>query len=147
MIFGIVIIAAVILAVIILISVCLSNRGETKEDDIPEPTATADVVYVEPVTPTEEPTPTVEPTPTITSIDITFLGSVTTEFSMDPGDTIQLKGTAYPVDTEATVEWSSSDESIMTVDQTGLVTGVSSGWATVYASCGAITAECRVWVR
>lgn len=144
MIFGGVLVAAVILAVIVLVTVSLGNRAE-KEAEAAQPSE----VIETPAVVTTPPPPTATPTPTanVTSITITFLGSETTEFAMNPGDTIQLKGNPYPLDVNATVEWISSNEAILTVDETGLVTGVSSGWATVTATCGAVSAVCDVWVR
>jgi hypothetical protein len=47
-------------------------------------------------------------------------------------DTFQLKATVYPADAyDPSIRWSSSDESVFTVDQTGLITGVGKGEATV----------------
>lgn len=37
-------------------------------------------------------------------------------------------------ETETTIEWSSSDESIITIDQTGLAKAIESGMANIYAS-------------
>ena len=50
------------------------------------------------------------------------------------GKTIQLKAIVEPENATEGVVWSSSDESILTVDQTGKVTGVKAGKAKVTAS-------------
>ena len=86
-------------------------------------------------------------TPTVTSITISYYDEPKTEFSMDIGGQIPLKSTVYPLDVTAEVTWSSTDESILTVSEDGLVTGVGSGWAKVQATCGGVTAECTVWVK
>ncbi len=44
------------------------------------------------------------------------------------------------------VTWSSSDTSIATVDQTGEVTGIAEGTATITATCGTASATCIVTV-
>ena len=85
----------------------------------------------------------------VTSISITFLGSPLKEFTQRIGaDPIQLKADVYPVEavTTAKLKWRSSDESIITVDETGLVTAVGPGWAEVIAECGGVAASCKVWV-
>ncbi|MBO5278538.1 MAG: Ig-like domain-containing protein [Lachnospiraceae bacterium] len=54
------------------------------------------------------------------------------EYRMKVGETVQMKATVVPDNvTDASVTWSSSDESIVTVDKYGLVTAVAAGSATV----------------
>ena len=63
---------------------------------------------------------------------------------LDMKGTFQLNATVYPEDaTEQTITWSSSDESIATVDENGLVTGVSEGKATIIAAAGGKQAKCE----
>lgn len=62
------------------------------------------------------------------------------------GQDIDLDAVIYPVDSEAVVEWSSSDESIFTIDENGVLTPVSPGTAVVYAKCGGIMTNCTVYV-
>ena len=143
-IFGCVLTVAFIIAVIILINASLGTSGKPAETT-PIPT---DTVAPTP-TPTPVPTPTPTPTPTVTSITITFLGSAITnnEFTLPIGTNIDLDASIYPVETEATVSWRSTDESICTVDSDGVVTPVSAGWGSVIAECGGVAAEVRVLVR
>lgn len=141
-IFGCVLVVAVIVAVIVLISASL---GVANKEAVPTPTPTEPADTPEP-TPTPTPTPTPSPTPTVTSITITWAGTPKTEFAQPMGQTIDLDATVYPVDVDARVEWSSSDESIFTIDDDGVLTPVSPGTATVYAKCGAIMANCIVYV-
>ena len=42
---------------------------------------------------------------------------------------------------DKTIVWTSSDETIATIDQTGMVTGKSLGQVTFYASCGGVTSS------
>ncbi len=138
LVFGLCLIAAVIIAVIVLITTTINGEYVTAT---PTPSA------VESVTPTPSPTPTPTPTPTVESITITFYGDARSEFATNVGNTTQLGATIYPLGIEGTIEWSSSDESILTVDENGLVTAVSVGTASVIARCYNGAAECKVWVR
>ena len=70
-----------------------------------------------------------------------------TSLKLYDGDTYQLTATVKPKDaTDKTVVWSSDMSSVATVDQTGLVTGVSAGTATISASAGGKVAKCTVTV-
>lgn len=143
-IFGAILLVAVVVSVIILITVSLKNRAE----QAPEATSELPLTnIITPFVPTAPPTEPPAVTPTITSITITFLERDTTGFAVDPGAEVQLGARFYPLDAEATVIWKSNNESICTVDSTGKVTGVATGYTTVTATCGAVTAECDVWVR
>ena len=142
-IFGCILIVLVIVAVIILITTSLGPVAKPVET--PEPV----VEVTPPPTPPPTPSPTPEPTIPVTSISITFLGSPLKEFTQRiSADPIQLKADVYPVEavTTAKLEWRTSDESIITVDETGLVTAVGPGWAEVIAECGGVAASCKVWV-
>ena len=58
--------------------------------------------------------------------------------------TWQLNYTAEPANTTDKVIFASSDESVATVNATGLVKAVGDGEATITISCGAFVSECRV---
>ncbi len=61
------------------------------------------------------------------------------------GETKALAATVMPATTtDKTVTWSSSDEKIATVDENGVVTGVSVGNVTITATCGSLSATCAV---
>ncbi|NCB51321.1 MAG: hypothetical protein EOM54_05505 [Clostridia bacterium] len=62
-------------------------------------------------------------------------------------NTIQLMASVYPRDITAEVTWSVENEEIATVDETGLVTGVSAGTTTVIAESYGMTASCVVRVK
>lgn len=141
-IFGVCIVAAIIISVVAL--VLTGNSGNY--DMAKAPTTPTPIVKTTP-TPTPKPTPTPTPTPTVESVTITFLGQENTGFTMNVGDGIQLGSSVSPTDITEPVKWSSSDEGVCTVDSTGLVTGISSGNATVVAECLGIKKECPVIVR
>ena len=58
------------------------------------------------------------------------------------GATSQLTATTVPAG--GTIVWSSSDESVATVSQTGLVTITGFGSCTITATCGFVSASCSV---
>ncbi len=66
------------------------------------------------------------------------------EITIEYGKTAQL--TATVTDIEEEVVWSSSNESIVKVDQEGKVTAVEEGTATITAKAGKKTATCKVTV-
>ena len=73
-----------------------------------------------------------------------------TYVSINQGETLTLSTTVYPANaTNKSIEWSSSNTSIATVDQNGKVTAKSAGTATITATAAdgsGITASCQVSV-
>ena len=139
--FGGILLIAVVAAVIVLITVSLN--AEKNSSAAVDPTPPATVSSAAPVT---TPTPTPTPTPSVTSITITFLGSKRTEFAAKVGDEVQLSATVYPTGTDQTVTWSSKDESVAKVSDKGVVTGVGKGTTTITAECGGVKADCTVYI-
>ena len=149
MLFGLILLAAVVIAVIVLVTVSISSSKKPADNQTAAitPPLQSSVVSEPPVaTPSPTPTPTPSPTPQVSSITITFLGSPRTEFAAKVGDSVPLKATVYPVDSEAEVTWSSEDESIVKVDQGGNVTAVGKGNTKIVVACGGVTAECKVYI-
>ncbi len=66
------------------------------------------------------------------------------------GDVVQLTATALDADgaplADAVIAWSSSDLSVATVSDSGVVTGVGQGSATITASSGGVAATALVTV-
>lgn len=63
------------------------------------------------------------------------------------GETLQLSASVLPEDADnTTVTWMSDNTDIVTVDETGLVTAISSGETAVTATAGDISAQCMVTV-
>lgn len=145
--FGGILLIAVVAAVIVLITVSLN--AEKNSSAAVDPTPPATVSSAAPVTtptPIPTPTPTPTPTPSVTSVTITFLGSKRTEFAAKVGDEVQLSATVYPTGTDQTVTWSSKDESVAKVSDKGVVTGVGKGTTTITVECGGVKADCTVYI-
>lgn len=68
-----------------------------------------------------------------------------TEITLDAEESLTLKATVKPDDaTNKTVTWNSSKTDVATVDNTGKVTGVNNGVASITATCGGKSASCKV---
>ena len=139
--FGGILLIAVVAAVIALITVSLHAEENSPAAVDPTPPATGSSAA-----PVTTPTPTPTPTPSVTSVTITFLGSKRTEFAAKVGDEVQLSATVYPTGTDQTVTWSSKDESVAKVSDKGVVTGVGKGTTTITAECGGVKADCTVYI-
>lgn len=139
---GLCLIAAVIVAVVLLVTTTLSGSYD-KPVVSPSPSPSASAAP----SPSPSPSPTSSPTPEVTSVTISFLGQQESEFATKAGQTTQLKAAIVPADAADGAKWSSDKETVATVDDTGLVTAVGSGWATITLECYGKTATCRVWVR
>lgn len=64
------------------------------------------------------------------------------------GETVQLSATVLPADVaDLTVSWSSSDPDVASVDDSGLVAGLSAGETLITAVAGGVTAECSITVK
>lgn len=64
-----------------------------------------------------------------------------TSGSLYIGQSEQLVATVLPEDTTDTLEWSSSDATVASVDNTGKVTALKAGEATITATAGEVSAE------
>ena len=69
-----------------------------------------------------------------------------TTLSIQEGETATLAAVIKPLDASGTITWSSSDSSVATVDNNGLVTAVKEGTASIAAAIGTFTAICEVTV-
>ena len=66
---------------------------------------------------------------------------------LDKGQSYTLEATVIPDNaSDKTVQWTTSDETIATVDQNGTVNAINSGNATITASAGGVSASCAVTV-
>ena len=81
--------------------------------------------------------------PAVTGIS---LSASSAALSLAGTNTAQLAATLTPTGAAGEVTWSSSDSTKATVSETGLVTGVAEGSATITATCGAFSATCSVTV-
>lgn len=71
-----------------------------------------------------------------------------TSLQLNKGDSRTLSATVQPDNaTDNAVQWTSSDNSVASVDQNGTITAVSGGKATITASAGGVSASCSVNVN
>ena len=104
--------------------------------------------------PTPEPTPEGTPAPIITGLELTFLNrAVAPDISItnDGEMSLQLDVRWFPATAKVTPVWTSSNEKILTVDQTGLVTIVGAdpnSWATatITVECAGLSAKTLIHV-
>ena len=161
-IFGGILLVALILAVVVLV---LTGTGGDRGETAKPGTSQSTVVPGETVTimgeinlpspsPSPEPTPEASPTPPITSMAITFLNEVVKKdiTISNPGELkVDLDCNVFPAVEGLTVKWSSSNETVLTVDQNGVFTivGALPGQvihATVIAECAGLEATCTIYV-
>ena len=146
LIFGAILLLAVIIAMIVMISVSLKDAdGPDKPFQTPPP-ATAEP------TPPPAPTPTPTPTPEVSKITIYWYTEERTEFTANVGDQTPLNASVYPLDIDVSnIKWSTSDDTILNLNTTSgkdvTVTGLRSGWVTLYAECFGVKAECRIYIK
>lgn len=85
------------------------------------------------------------------TVEKTAVESITldcSEANVKVGFTYQLKATCAPEDAEeVTIQWESDDNSIVSVNENGLITGEAPGETTVRAFVGEVSAECKVTVH
>ena len=139
LIFGAILIVAIIVALIVMISISLKNADNPNAPSMP--TTPPEVSAM----PTPTPTPT--PTPEVTELSINYAGNPLTEFACRVGDSVSLTGSHFPLTVAAEYEWSVADEGVATVSEDGTVRGVGPGTTTVTLTCYGKTATCTVYVR
>jgi hypothetical protein len=140
LVFGLCLVAAVIIAVIVLIVTSVNGGYQIY------PAASPSVEVSESPSQRPSPTPSPSPSPSVESITITYVGDERTEFSVGVGGTVPLGATIFPIEIEAEVTWSSQNSDICTISANGVVTGVSKGTTKIVASCYGVTQECTVYV-
>lgn len=153
MIFGLILIVAVILAVIVMVSTSLDNEGAAAT----KAPATSNIVEtptaaIQPQVETPTPPPAT-PTPDVKSVDIYYYTQKKEEFTMIVGDeAIPLTAVPYPLTAASTddIVWTVDDESVatVTVTESGVdVNAVGAGTTNLRASCFGVEAVCIVRVR
>ena len=82
------------------------------------------------------------------TVDVTGVTLSETTLQLNKGEDHALKATIQPGNaSDKTVQWSSSDSSVASVDQDGKVTAVGGGSATIKATAGSFSATCSVSVN
>ena len=108
MIFGLILVVAVILAVIVMVSTSLNGTDVTVKPNKPNAVAPT----VEPEQPSAEPVPTPTPTPppTVEVLQIRYNDDERTEFTMSPGEIVPINAYVSPLTITDKVKWSSDDK-------------------------------------
>lgn len=151
MIFGLILVVAVILAVIVMVSTGLSG-SEKPSNDMLTPASVTYTPLIE-APPTASPTPT----PTVESIRIMYYTEEKTEFLMKVGDEpIPLTAQIMPATiTGVKVNWYIEGDDAgeyCTVESTGDTTcevsihQAKAGGVTLVAECNGVTQKCTVWL-
>ncbi len=157
MIFGLILVVAVILAVIVMVTARpdgLDNPGTQGKGTITAPTATPtpdpSTIVIQP------PTPSPTPTPVPDSVKVFFFEDEKEEFTEQVGETVKLHAVAYPVDQfpNATFKWSVNDESVikLTVSEDTkecevLCLKTQPGGVTLTVECEGVTKQVKVYTR
>lgn len=114
LIFGLILVVAVILAVIVMVSTGLNDNGSTGGRVRTTPTPA-----VESVAPTPEaaPTPSPTPTPTIQKLEIRYSldGKERTEVTMAVGEKLPMEAIIIPTDIQGVVKWTSDNEDLISI--------------------------------
>lgn len=115
----------------------------TKKVTTTKPTTTTKKVTttVKPTTTTAKPTtttqkPTVTAKPTTTTVSYIYITSMYPEdyeVEVTKGETVTIELEVKPFEATEPIVWSSSNNAIATVDKNGVVKGIATGQATIYA--------------
>ena len=157
MIFGLILVVAVILAVIVMVTVRpdgLDNPGSAGQGTIvaPTPTPTPDqgAVIVQPPTPSPTPIPIPE------SVKVFFFEDEKEEFTEKVGEAVKLRAVAYPVDLfpNGPYKWSVNDESVVkltisedTKECEVLCLKHQPGGVTLTVECNGVTKDIHVYTK
>lgn len=115
--------------------VCVLSGSEPTPEPSDEPTPE----------PTDEPTP--EPTAIPTDSPVVTNIQLQSNATVYPGKTVQLNYAVIPENADAVISFESSDNTVATVDDSGIVTGISIGTAVVTMTVEGFTSECLVTVE
>ena len=144
---GLVIVVVLLLLAIIAVSSYIAiEYFDIFGSDKPTQGVKDPVLSTQATDPTQAPDPTdpTEPSEPDNTIPCT---KVNVDATMTLGKdlpTMQLTYSVEPIDTTDYVKFFSSDTSVATVDSSGCVTAHSTGYATIYLTCGKLTAACSV---
>ena len=78
--------------------------------------------------------------------EVTGIGVAPSTLALVEGDVAQLTATLFPAGATGTIIWSSSSDSVASVDADGLVTAEAEGSATITATCSGKSDTCSVTV-
>ena len=79
------------------------------------------------------------------TVDATAI-SIDATANVNVGESITVNAALTPANATTPISWSSNDETIATVDESGNITGIASGTATITATAGTVSDTCVVSV-
>ena len=137
---GILLVAIVAVAAYIAISMFGLGFDQLPFFDFIKPGTSQSAQLTDPTT-----APTTEPAPEATEVACTELNLGDAEiFLKSVGSTWQLTAEPVPANTTDKVVYSSTDANVVTVDESGLVTAVGTGKASIVVTCGEVVVQCPV---
>ena len=80
-------------------------------------------------------------------VEVTSISLSATSQALNVDDYFALTATVEPADADYTLTWSSSDESVATVDETGIIHALAEGNAIITAQAGNMKATCDILVQ
>ena len=151
LIFGLILVVAVILAVIVMVSTGLNGADAPAAKDTPTPAAESAAP-----TPPPAPTPTPTPPPTVEKVSIRYYENVKEDFSIKVDEVVPLNALVTPTDISDKVTWSvdSDNEQYVqiTVDpedgnkcEVKCISKIPAGGITLYAELFGVKAQCQIY--
>jgi len=144
----------ILIAGVIVIMVNTFSKPETETEQPPETQLVenegVNSVVGEPVEPTTEPEPEPEPEIIISKaekVSIYYGTREKTDVTMKVSETLQFKAVTVPAEIESAPLWESSNNDVIVVLQSGLVTAVGRGTATLVVTVDGVSASCIIRVK
>ena len=151
LIFGLILVVAVILAVIVMVSTGLNGADAPAAKTTPTPAAQSAAP-----TPPPAPTPTPTPPPNVEKISIRYYETIKEDFSIRVDEVVPLNALVTPTDISDKVTWSVDSENEqyvqITVDpedgnkcEVKCISKIPAGGITLYAELFGVKAQCQIY--
>ena len=151
LIFGLILVVAVILAVIVMVSTGLNGADAPAVKTTPTPAAQSAAP-----TPPPAPTPTPTPPPNVEKISIRYYENIREDFSIRVDEVVPLNALVTPTDISDKVTWSVDSENEqyvqITVDpedgnkcEVKCISKIPAGGITLYAELFGVKAQCQIY--
>ena len=151
LIFGLILVVAVILAVIVMVSTGLNGADAPAVKTTPTPAAQSAAP-----TPPPAPTPTPTPPPNVEKISIRYYENIKEDFSIRVDEVVPLNALVTPTDISDKVTWSVDSENEqyvqITVDpedgnkcEVKCISKIPAGGITLYAELFGVKAQCQIY--
>lgn len=136
---AVVIVALLCVTAYIFVEFFMPNVLSRVEQTVPETETVALLTEAPTSLPTEE--------PTVPCTDLTIVNEQTTAELQGPGQKWLLNVVVTPEDTTDQLIYTSSDETVVSVDSEGCLTAVAEGQATIFVTCGDVQVSYDVVCR